>query len=45
MLKRYTNGDLGGGFSHENTPTGHTHTHKSSFCPYKQVSWGNGEHE
>ncbi len=39
-------GNLGGDFSQENTPEGHTETHKSSFFPpYKQVSWRNGDHE
>ncbi len=32
------NSDLWGVFSHENTPEGHTETHKYSFFPYKQVS-------
>ncbi len=34
----------GEGF-HENTPEGHTETHKSSFFPYKRVSERNGYHE
>ncbi len=38
-------GDLRGVFSQENTPEGHTETHKSSFFPYKQVSGRNGDHE
>ncbi len=29
----------------ENTPEGRTETHKSSFCPYKQVNGRNGDHE
>ncbi len=37
-------GNLGGGFSHKNTPEGCTETHKSSCFPYKQVSGRNGEH-
>ncbi len=32
-------------FSQENTPEGHTETHKSSFFPYKQVSGRDGDHE
>ncbi len=32
-------------FSQENTPEGHTETHKSSFVPYKQVSGRNDDHE
>ncbi len=32
-------------FSQENTPEGHTETHKSSFFPYKQVSGRNGDHK
>ncbi len=35
----------GGVFSQENTPEGHTETHKCSFVPYKQVSGRNGDHE
>ncbi len=38
-------GNLGGVYSHENTPEGHTGTHKSSLFPYKQVSWRNSDHE
>ncbi len=38
-------GDLVGVLSHEYTPEGCTQTHKSSFCPYKQVSGKNGDHE
>ncbi len=38
-------GNLKGVFSQENTTDGHTETHKSSFCPYKQVSGRNGDHE
>ncbi len=38
-------GNLGGGFAHENTPEGHTETHKSSFFTYKQISGINGDHE
>ncbi len=32
-------------FSQENTPEGHTGTHKSSIFSYKQVSGENGDHE
>ncbi len=32
-------------FSQENTPEGHTETHKSSFFPHKQVSGRNSDHE
>ncbi len=28
-----------------NPPEGRTETHKSSFCPYKQVSGRHGDHE
>ncbi len=35
--------NLGGGFSHENTPEGHRETHNSSFS-YKQVSGENWNH-
>ncbi len=38
-------GNLGGVFSQENTPVGHTETHKSSSFPFKQVSGRNGDHE
>ncbi len=38
-------GDLGGVFSQENTPDGHTETHKSSFFSIKQISGRNGDHE
>ncbi len=38
-------GNLGGFFSHENTPECSTETYKSSFFPYKQVSGKNGDHE
>ncbi len=38
-------GNLSGIFSQENTPEGHRDTHKISFCPYKQVSERNGDHE
>ncbi len=38
-------GNLGGVFSQENTPEGHTEIHKSSFFPYKQVSGRNSDHE
>ncbi len=38
-------GNLRGVFSQENTPEGHTETHKSDFFPYKQVSRRNGDHE
>ncbi len=38
-------GNLGGVFSQDNTPEGHTETHISSFFPYKQVSGRNGDHE
>ncbi len=38
-------GDLGGVLFQENTPEGHTETHKSSFFPDKQVSGRNGDHE
>ncbi len=38
-------GNLGGVFFQENTPEGHTETHKSSFFQYKQVSVRNGDHE
>ncbi len=37
--------NLGGVLSQENTPEGHTETHKSSFFPHKQVSGRNGDHE
>ncbi len=37
--------NLGGVFSQENTPEGHTKTHKSSFFSYKQVSGRNSDHE
>ncbi len=37
--------NLGGVFSHETTPEGHTETNKSSFFPYKQVSGRTGDHE
>ncbi len=37
--------NLGGVFSHVNTPIGHTETHRRSFFPYKQVSGRNGDHE
>ncbi len=37
--------NLSGVFSQENTPEGHTETHKSLFIPYKQVSGINGDHE
>ncbi len=32
-------------FSHENTPEGHTETHRSSFFPYKPVIGRSGDHE
>ncbi len=35
-------GDLGGDFSHKNTPEGLTGTHKSSFSPYKQANGNQG---
>ncbi len=38
-------GNLGGAFSKVNTPEVHIETHKSSFFPYKQISWRNGDHE
>ncbi len=38
-------GKLVGVFSHENTPEGHTETHKCNLFPYKQVSQRNGDHE
>ncbi len=38
-------GNLRGVFSQENTPEGHTETHKSKLFPYKQVSGRNGDHE
>ncbi len=38
-------GNLGGVFSQENTPEGCMETHKSSFCPCKQVSGRDGDHE
>ncbi len=40
-------GNLGGGFSQENTPEGHTETFKSLswFFPYEQVSERNDDHE
>ncbi len=38
-------GNLGGVFSQENTPEGHTETYKNSFFPYKQIRWRNGDHE
>ncbi len=38
-------GNLGGVFSQENTPEGHTETHKSKCFPYKQVNGKNGYHE
>ncbi len=38
-------GNLGGVVSQRNTPGGCPETHKSSFCPYKQVSGRNGDHE
>ncbi len=38
-------GNLGRVFSQENTPECRTEIHKSSFFPYKQVSWRNGDHE
>ncbi len=34
-----------GDFSREDTPEGHTETHKSYFVPYKQVSGRKGDHE
>ncbi len=37
--------NMGGVFSQENTPEGHTDTHKSSFFPYKQMSGRNDDHE
>ncbi len=37
-------GNMGGVFSQENTPEGHTETHKSSFFPYKQISGRNGDY-
>ncbi len=38
-------GNLGRVFSQENTPEGHTATHKCLFFPYKQVSGRNDDHE
>ncbi len=38
-------GNLGGAFSQDDAPEGHTQTHKSSFFPYKQVRGRNGDHE
>ncbi len=38
-------GNLGGVFSQENTPEGHTETQNSSFFSYKQVSGRNGDCE
>ncbi len=38
--------NLGGVFSQQNTPDGHTEIHRGSFfSPYKQVSGRNGDHE
>ncbi len=38
-------GNLGEGFSQENTPEGCMETHKSSFFLYKQISGRNVDHE
>ncbi len=38
-------GNLGGVFSHENTPEGRTETYKSELFPYEHVNGRNGDHE